>query len=109
MVTREAGVGTPAHKNENSAFGLDIDYPSTNLFRFYDFRTKRRQIMKIGDRVITKHGPGTIKKIEHFCDKFASYGILHDTFPVDMPRTFKDDILYYRKDEIQLAEDTKAS
>ena len=57
--------------------------------------------MKLGDRVITEHGPGTIKKVEHFCDKFPSYGILHDIFPVNMSRVFKDDILYYRKDELK--------
>jgi hypothetical protein len=56
--------------------------------------------MRVGDRVTTEHGPGTIMKVEHFCSAFPSYGILHDVFPANKPRMYKDDILYYRRDEI---------
>jgi len=47
--------------------------------------------MKIGQRVQTPHGPGTVKVIENY----KRAGVLHDVFPGGMPRIFTDDILYY--------------
>ncbi len=58
--------------------------------------------MKIGDRVITKEGPGVIKSITHPCEKFACYGVLHDKFPEGFSHQFKDDILGYTRDELVL-------
>lgn len=49
---------------------------------------------KINDRVQTKHGPGTIKVIEKISDKHPRAGVLHDEYPMKMPR-FKDNLLYY--------------
>ena len=51
--------------------------------------------MEIGDRVITPHGPGEIKAIDLPDSRAKRYGVKHDVFPVGMPRSFKDDILYY--------------
>lgn len=65
--------------------------------------------MKVGDMVITPHGPGTIKAIDLPNSRAISYGVLHDTFPEKMSRVFKDDILYYQKRELQVVrkEETK--
>jgi hypothetical protein len=50
--------------------------------------------MKIGQRVQTPHGPGTIKAIETVSDKHPRAGVKHDEYPEKMPR-FRDNLLYY--------------
>lgn len=57
--------------------------------------------MKIGQRVNTPHGAGTIIVIETICNKHPRVGVKHDKFP-DKPKIYKDDILYYFFDEISL-------
>ena len=58
--------------------------------------------MKIGQRVQTPHGPGTVKVIEKLSDRFPRAGVLHDVFPGGMPRIFTDDILYYFFTELKI-------
>jgi hypothetical protein len=58
---------------------------------------------KIGDRVNTKEGVGTIKTVEdHRQEGFdcVRYGVLHDVFPVTKPRMYPNDILYYNPNDI---------
>lgn len=60
--------------------------------------------MKIGDRVITPDGVGTIKDIEFpYSENIKRYGVLHDVFPADKSRGLKDDILYYLKKDVKKA------
>ena len=53
--------------------------------------------MKVGQRVNTKHGIGTIVKIETICAKHPRAGVKHDV----SPKGFKDDILYYFFNDIK--------
>jgi len=53
--------------------------------------------MKIGQRVNTQHGIGTIIKIETICGKHPRAGVKHD---INL-KGFKDDILYYFFNEIK--------
>ena len=45
---------------------------------------------KKGQRVMSMHGRGTV--VGH---DYGRPGIVHDTFPANKPRMYKDDILYY--------------
>jgi hypothetical protein len=54
--------------------------------------------MKIGDRVMTEHGPGTIKDIEFpYNERITRYLVLLDIKPPSHER----DVLGYFKNEIQ--------
>ena len=54
--------------------------------------------MKIGDRVITENGAGVIKVKENDTNRF---GILHDTYPKNIPTgMYTDNIMYYWRKEI---------
>jgi hypothetical protein len=58
--------------------------------------------MKIGDKVNTPDGIGTIKDIEFpHNEHLKRYGVLHDVFPANRPRIYPNDILYYPKHEVQ--------
>lgn len=65
--------------------------------------------MKIGDKITTIHGIGTIKTIEFpETERIKRYGILHDVFPSSVPRMYKDDIMYYFTHEVtKLGQTTK--
>ena len=62
--------------------------------------------MKINKRVQTMYGPGTIAMIEGpygpSSNPWYQYGVIHDKFPVSVPRMFKDDIMMFNKKELQL-------
>jgi hypothetical protein len=57
--------------------------------------------MKPGQRVQTKHGPGTIKVIERVSEKYPRAGVLLDNYPENYPK-FTDNLLYYFFTEIEL-------
>ncbi|AIF52016.1 hypothetical protein [Pelosinus sp. UFO1] len=63
--------------------------------------------MKIGERVTTKYGSGTIKAMEGpygtQSNPWYRYGVLHDIFPLSVPRMFKNDIMYFNKKELRAA------
>jgi len=57
--------------------------------------------MKIGQRVQTPHGIGTVAKKEHYgSQKKYQLGVKHDVFLKDIPRMYTDDILYYSPVEV---------
>jgi len=57
--------------------------------------------LKIDDRVKTPDGLGTIKRIDDTSFRCPQYGVIHDVYPVKYSTRFKDDILYYRFDELK--------
>jgi hypothetical protein len=63
---------------------------------------------RIGDRVKTKYGTGTIKATEGpygtYSAPWYTYGVLHDTFPADVPRMFTDNIMYFMERELETGE-----
>lgn len=60
------------------------------------------QMMKIGDRVSTEHGDGTIVYTVSIY-KRVRHAIRHDVFPDNVSRSlFHDGLLAYFEDEIKL-------
>ena len=58
--------------------------------------------MRIGDRVITDEGIGTIKKIDLPESVNFRFGVLHDVWPTRFNReSFKNDLLYYFPNELK--------
>ena len=62
-------------------------------------------MMRVGDRVNTPHGVGTIKEIKAHRG-FKTYGVLHDIFPKQFSiGFFTNNILYYFDREITKLEE----
>ena len=63
--------------------------------------------MKINQRVTTQYGIGTIKAIDgpygSQSNQWHRYGILHDTYPVNVPAMYTNDIIYFTANEIKSA------
>lgn len=57
-------------------------------------------MLKVGDKVQTKHGPGVIVKLETVSDFHPRFGVKHDV----KAKGFSDEILYYFKNEIKLCQ-----
>lgn len=56
--------------------------------------------MKIGARVETPHGIGTIKAIESY-NTFERYGVGHDSTPDDLDmELYRDGVVFYFRGEI---------
>jgi len=59
-------------------------------------------MLKIGARVKTPYGEGVVKTQEVNGNHEATnrVGVLHDTFPSDIPRMYKDDVMYFFSHEV---------
>lgn len=58
---------------------------------------------KVGDKVYTPDGPGTLLVFEDYGNRPFQFrvGVKHDNYPEKrIPNMFKDDVLYYFPEEI---------
>jgi hypothetical protein len=99
--------GALKRKSKHRTFAPGVIHGQCLTVKSIGKRAREAISIKIGDRVVTKEGPGVIKFITHPCDKYPCYGVLHDEFPEGFSHQFKDDILGYRRDELVLESEVR--